>query len=70
MNEIESNRNLGCAVVSAGEKKVTWRARDGIARADSVAVLRNFSLFLFSFYNTAAGKQTKENKTKERICFD
>jgi len=47
MNEIESNLNLGCAVVSAGEKKVTWRARAGITRSNSAVVLRDFSLFLF-----------------------
>jgi len=76
MNEIESNLNLGCAVVSAGEKKVTWRARAGITRSNSAVVLRDFSLFLFpsTCKNTKIllvqrrRDKRKENK-KERDLF-
>ena len=70
MNEIESNRNLGCAVVSAREKKVTWRARDGIARADNVAVLRHFSFLLSVSPPQCRRKRKETKKTEERICFD
>jgi len=72
MNEIESNRNLGCAVVSAGEKKVMWRTRGGIARADSVAVLRHFFVsFLFLRYCGGETDKRKENKRKDlfRLTF-
>lgn len=67
MNEIESNRNLGCAVVSAGEKKVTWRARDGIARADSVAAFRH-SLCFFSL-STILWRGNRQKKRKQKKGF-